>query len=64
MNAYLQIQGNPFSVFYSITTQKNPKTFDYTSVMLSIHSSRNICLLYQPQIAWPCTLRPERGSNR
>lgn len=43
---------------------KNPKTLDYTAVMLSIHSSRNICLLYQPQIAWSCTLRPERGSNR
>lgn len=57
MNAYLQIQGNPFSVFYSITTQKILKH------LITLQSCF-LCLLYQPQIACPCTLRPERGSNR
>lgn len=56
--------GEPFQCFLQHYHTKNPKTLDYTSVMLPIHSSRNICLLSQPQIAWSCTLRAERGSNR
>lgn len=30
MNAYLQIQGNPFSVFLQHYHTKNPKTLDYS----------------------------------